>query len=75
MQGHRLGSVALALIGSNHDNGHVVCLQWPSGNNWPGISSQFATRNPGFAMQFCNRVTESCVKHMIRAIAIMQLLS
>ena len=46
-----------------------------SGNDLPGIASQFATQNLVFAMQFCKRIAKSCVEHMVHAVAIMQLLS
>ena len=47
-----------------------------AGNDLPGITLQFATRNLGFAMQFCNvSLKIDCVTHMIHARVTMQLLS
>ena len=46
-----------------------------SGNDLPGIASQFANHNLGFTMQFCNCVAKYCVKHMVHAVASIQLLS
>ena len=43
------------------------------GNDLPGIASQFATRNLGFALQFCNYVARNCVKHIVRTGAVDEL--
>ena len=53
----------------------VACVESHLRHNLPGIESQFAARNLGFAMQVCNCVAKNCVKHIVHAVAIMQLLS
>ena len=53
------------VLGEHHRTPHGHGLHRSTGHNLPGIASQFATQNPGFAMHCCTCVAkdEACMLH------------